>query len=120
MQLLATAVVAAGYVESPMAAVWLLVVSMAFESGSAAILWTACAEIAPDELSASVGGIMNTAGAAAGILAPIVTGWSLMVTGSFHVALVIGGCMFVLGALSMWFIVGPVETISLRGQPESE
>jgi MFS family permease len=113
MQLLATVVVAAGYVESPVAAVWLLVLSLAFESGSAVILWTACAEIAPDEVSASVGGIMNTAGAIAGIVAPIVTGWSLMVTGSFRVALVVGGCMFVLGALSMWFIVGQVETIRL-------
>ena len=113
MQLLATVVVVAGYVESPIAAVWLLVVSMAFESGSAVILWTACAEIAPDDASASVGGIMNTAGAMAGIVAPIITGWSLAVTGSFQVALLVGGCMFVLAALSMLFIVGPVETLTL-------
>jgi ACS family glucarate transporter-like MFS transporter len=118
LQLLATIVVMAAYVESPVAAVWLMVASVAFESGSAAILWTACAEIAPDDLSASVGGIMNTAGAVAGVVAPIVTGWSLMVTGNFRIALVIGGWMFVLGALSMCFIVGPVETISL-GEPHA-
>lgn len=112
MQLLATVVVVAGYVESPVAAVWLLVMSVAFESGSSVILWTACAEIAPDDASASVGGIMNTAGALAGIAAPIITGWSLLVTGSFHIALVVGGCMFVLAALSMWLIVGPIETIT--------
>jgi MFS family permease len=113
MQLLATVVIMAGYAESPVATVWLLVISLAFESGSSVILWTACAEIAPNDLSASIGGIMNTAGAMAGLVAPIVTGWSLVVTGSFHVALVVGGCMFILGALSMWFIVGPVETITL-------
>ena len=75
--------------------------SVAFESGSAVILWTACAEIAPDEISASVGGIMNTAGAIAGIVAPIVTGWSLMVTGSFRMHR--GGRLHVrVAALSMW------------------
>jgi MFS family permease len=113
MQLLAAIVVIAGYVDSVVVAVCLLVMSVAFESGSSVILWTVCAEIAPDGVSASVAGIMNTAGAMAGIVAPIITGWSLMVTGSFRIALLVGGCMFVLGALSMWFIVGPVEPMML-------
>ena len=120
MQLLAAIVVIAGYVDNAVVAVWLLVISLAFESGSSVILWTVCIEIAPDGVSASVAGIMNTAGAMAGIVAPIITGWLLMVTGNFQVALLVGGCMFVLAALSMWFIVGPVETMTLGVAPAPE
>jgi ACS family glucarate transporter-like MFS transporter len=118
MQLLATVVVAAGYARSAVVAVWLLAVSLVFESGSAIVLWTVCAEVAPDEASASVAGIMNTAGALAGILAPIITGVLLKYTGSFNAALLVGGLMFVCGALSMCFVVGKVETIAL-GEAES-
>jgi ACS family glucarate transporter-like MFS transporter len=116
LQMLAASVVFAGYVHSAVAAVWILAMCLAFESGASVVLWAACTEVAPDKASASVAGIMNTAGALGGILAPIITGLLVTWTGSFQRALLVASCMFVLAALSMWFVVGKVETIRLAGE----
>jgi len=57
---------------------------------------------------------MNTAGALAGILAPVVTGFFVKLTGSFRQALLIGSCMVALAAFSMWFIVGELKPIAIQ------
>jgi cyanate permease len=45
-------------------------------------------------------------------LAPIITGWLLDHTHSFHIALMICALATTLGALSYWFIVkDPIEAI---------
>jgi ACS family glucarate transporter-like MFS transporter len=113
LQILAASIVFAGYADSAVLAVWILAACLAFESGASVVLWAVCAEVAPSKASASVGGIMNTAGALGGILAPIITGLLLKWTGSFQHALLVASCMFVFASLSMWFVVGKVETISL-------
>lgn len=117
MQLMATSVVAAGFADSAMTAVWLLTLSVACESASTAILWTTCAEVSPPRAAGSIAGIMNTAGAFAGILAPTVTGFFVKVTGNFQDALLIGSVMVAFAALSMLFVVGKIETVKL-GRPE--
>jgi nitrate/nitrite transporter NarK len=91
----------------------LLVIALVFESGASTVLWAACAEIAPANTAASVSGIMNTAGAVAGIVSPIVTGVLLKWTGNFQRAFSIASLMIVFAALSMWFVVGRVEQIVL-------
>ena len=113
MQLFASAVIAVGYVDDVMTAVWLLVMCVACESASTSILWTTCTEVAPRKLAGTLAGIMNTAGAFAGALAPIVTGFIVKITGSFQIALLVGGVMVVLAALSMLVIVGRLEPIKL-------
>ncbi len=114
MQLMAAGVVVAGYVDSAMTAVWLLTLSVACESASTSILWATCTDVAPPSAAGSLAGIMNTAGALAGTLAPTVTGFLLKVTGSFQQALLIGSCMVVLAAFSMWFVVGELKPIPIR------
>ena len=116
MQLLAASVVVAGYVPDAMTAVWLLTLSVACESASTSILWTTCTDVAPPAAAGSLAGIMNTAGALAGVLAPVVTGFFVKITGSFQAALLIGSCMVVLAACSMWFIVGELKTIPILQQ----
>lgn len=111
MQLLAASVVAAGYVIDPMAAVWLLTLSVACESASTSLLWAACTDVAPPVAAGSLAGIMNSAGALAGILAPTVTGFLVQLTGSFQQALLIGSGMVALAAFSMWFVVGELKTM---------
>ena len=59
---------------------------------------------------------MNTAGALAGIIAPIVTGYLIKTTGNFTAALAVGGGMFILVCLSMLLVVGKVETILIGTQ----
>jgi MFS family permease len=120
MQFLAASVVVAGYVRDPMVAVWLLTLSVACESVSTSLLWAACTDVAPPAAAGSLAGIMNSAGALAGILAPTVTGFLLQLTGNFQQALLIASCMVVLAACSMWFIVGalkPLELPSSRPAP---
>jgi ACS family glucarate transporter-like MFS transporter len=111
MQLLAGSVVLAGYTANPVAAVWLLTLSMACESASTSLLWTTCTDVAPPALAGSLAGLMNSAGALAGILAPTVTGLLVKFTGSFQEALLIGSGMVILAALSMWLLVGEVKPL---------
>jgi ACS family glucarate transporter-like MFS transporter len=113
MQLLAASVVVAGHVPAAMTAVWLLTLSVACESASTSILWATCTDVAPPAAAGSLAGIMNTAGALAGVLAPVVTGFFVKITGSFEQALLIGSCMVVLAACSMWFIVGELTPIPI-------
>jgi len=115
-QLIASCVVFAPFVESANTAMILLVIALVFESGASTVLWAACAEIAPANTSASVSGIMNTAGAVAGIVSPIVTGVLLKWTGNFQRAFSVASLMIVFAALSMWFVVGKVEQIVLPGK----
>jgi MFS family permease len=121
MQALAVSAVVAGYVNDPITAVLLLTVSVACESAATSVLWTTCTDVAPPAAAGSLAGIMNSAGALAGILAPVVTGFLVKITGSFQPALLIGGCMVALAALSMAFVVGELKPLPLRAkrvQPE--
>jgi MFS family permease len=120
MQLMAASVVVAGYVADPILAVWLLTLSVACESASTSVLWATCADVAPPAAAGSVAGIMNSAGALAGILAPALTGFLVKATGSFQQALLLGSCMVVLAALSMWFVVGELKPIALAREPALE
>ena len=92
----------------------LLTLAVACESASTSILWTTCTDVAPPLAAGSLAGIMNTAGALAGILAPTVTGFFVKVTGSFQQALLIGSCMVVMAAFSMWFVVGELKPIHIQ------
>ena len=112
-QFIAASVICAVYAESPAVAMAFLVVALVCESGASTVLWSVCAEIAPRNTSASVAGMMNTAGALAGIVSPIVTGVLLKVTGNFQHAFLVASFMIIFAALSMWFIVGKVEQIEL-------
>ncbi len=113
MQVLAASAVVAGYVDDAMTAVWLLTLSVACESAATSVLWATCTDVAPPFAAGSLAGIMNTAGAFAGILAPIVTGFVVQQTGSFQLALLMGGCMVVLAALSMAFVVGRLKPLAV-------
>ncbi len=113
LQLLATIVVIAGYADSAVLAVWLLSLSLSFESGASAVLAATCAEIAPENGAASASAMMNGAGALAACICPLITGYTVNGTGHFEIALWLGAMMLVLGALSMWLIVGKIEPIRM-------
>ncbi|PWU15856.1 MAG: hypothetical protein C5B50_14870 [Verrucomicrobia bacterium] len=113
LQLLAGSVVLVGFANSAAVAVGLLTFSVAAESGSTAILWTACADVAPPGATASLAGIMNSAGALAGIAAPALTGLLVKATGSFQNALVLGGCTIILAGLAIGFVAGKLEMLGV-------
>ena len=120
MQFMAASVIAVGYIDDVMTAVWLLILAVACESASTSILWTTCSEVAPRKAAGSVAGLMNTAGAIAGTLAPLITGFVLQVTGSFQFALLFAGVMVCLAALSIWFVVGELRPLTIDGLEEND
>jgi cyanate permease len=61
---------------------------------------------------ASVSAIQNFGSFICASLAPIITGWLLDHTHSFHIALMICALATSLGALSYWFIVkNPIDAV---------
>jgi ACS family glucarate transporter-like MFS transporter len=113
MQLLAASVILAGRVNDALTAVWLLTLSVACESAATSILWTTCADVSPGAEAGSLAGIMNSAGALAGILAPTVTGFLAKNSGSFQLPLLVGGIMVLLAAAAMLFIVEELRMIAV-------
>jgi sugar phosphate permease len=67
--------------------------------------WGIAQAMAPPHMVASVGAIQNFGSFVCASLAPIITGWLLDYTHSFHIALMICSLATSLGALSYWFIV---------------
>lgn len=110
-QFIAASIIFAVYTDNALIAVSVFTVALVTESSASTLLWAVCADIAPPNASGAVAGIMNSAGALAGTIAPIVTGILLKMTGNFQQAFVIASGMIALAALSMWFIVGKIEPI---------
>jgi MFS transporter, ACS family, D-galactonate transporter len=67
--------------------------------------------IAPEGCAGSVAAIMNCVNLLAGVAAPIVTGFVVDRTGSFHYAFIIGGLALLGGLLSYLFLMGKIEQI---------
>jgi MFS transporter, ACS family, D-galactonate transporter len=118
VQLISVSVILAAYVHSPISAAWLLVLAMAAESASTAILWSIPQDLAPDGAAGTLGGIMNTAGALASIVSPTLTGYIAQYFG-FASALLWGGLMMVAAALSVLFFLTKITKlpVQIRSDP---
>ncbi len=114
MMLCSSVVIAVGFTKSFTICVTLLVLAVACESAATTMLWTICTELAPQQQAGSIAGVMNAAGAVAGILAPSITGLLLYVTGNFKGALVLAGIMVLMAASSVVFIIPPLCPVSLN------
>jgi ACS family glucarate transporter-like MFS transporter len=113
-QICTATVIAVGFVRSPMIAVALLTLSVAGETGIGGMMWTIGAEVSPPKMAGSFTGSMNTIGAMSGIVAPVLTGIIVKLSGSFRLALAIGGCFVLLAALSIFWIVPEIKPIELQ------
>jgi MFS family permease len=80
-----------------------LVLAISSESVCSAITFSIISEITPHKVTGSLGGVINSVGAVGGILAPIVTGVIVKVTGSFQFALTLGGIMMLIAAALVLF-----------------
>lgn len=67
--------------------------------------------IAPEGCAGSVAAIMNCVNLLAGVAAPILTGFVVDRTGSFHYAFIVGGVALLGGLLSYLFLMGRIEQI---------
>ena len=109
-------VVAAAYVEQSWLAVTLLTLCVGclrLATGSANSLPI---DLAPPAAVASLTSIQNFFANIGGLLAPIVTGRIVSVTGSFVIALVVAGGMALFGAISYVFMMGNLEKDRITGE----
>lgn len=110
--LLSSVIILSVFANSVWLAVVLLTISYASLISASPGIWAI-----PGDLSKSsnnvgtIGGIQNTFSNIAGIVAPIITGFLIDLTGSFTAPIVLSGVIAVIGAASYWFIVGKLEPI---------
>lgn len=113
LQIISLAIIGAALTESAETAALLLIITMAAESASAAVLWSIPSDLAPKGTAGTLGGIMNTAGAMAAIVSPIFTGYIAQNYG-FTAALVVGGSMMAAAALSVIFFLTKIRPMSTK------
>jgi len=113
MMVLSAVVIGVGFTRDLGLCVGLLVIAVACESASGTILWTMCSELSPKKFAGSIAGVMNTAGALAGILSPSITGFILYITGTFQAALVLAGVMVLIAAVIVLFVIPELKPMDL-------
>jgi ACS family glucarate transporter-like MFS transporter len=111
LEIMASTVIITGYSDIMGLALFCLVMAMAAEAVCSSVMWTIIPDVVPSKLVGSVGGLMNSIGALGGIVAPIVTGVIVHVTGSFRLALTIGGTGMLLAAVIMLFVVPELKLL---------
>jgi len=113
-QICAATIIAVGFVDDPMIAVAILTLNIAAGSTIGGMMFTIAAEVSPAGMTGTVTGSMNTVGAIAGILAPTITGFIVKITGTFQLALVVSGCLLVLAACTVLFVIPAIKPIDLK------
>jgi ACS family glucarate transporter-like MFS transporter len=111
--LLSSVMIGCNYVDTD----WIVVALMSlafFGKGFGSLGWTVVADTAPRSMIGLTGGVFNAIGNTAGITTPVVIGYILATTGSFHQALVFVGLHGVVAVASYWLLVGRIE----RFEPE--
>lgn len=83
----------------------------AFGQGICNLGWTLISDVAPDGEIGLTSGLFNLCTNIAGIVTPMVIGFVVQVSGSFHGALVYIGGVALLGAVSYLFIIGDVHRL---------
>jgi MFS transporter, ACS family, glucarate transporter len=110
--LLATSVLACNHVASDAAVVFFMSLAF-FGKGVGALGWAVVSDTSPREASGLSGALFNTFGNLAGIVTPIAIGYLLQATGRFAAALVFVGASAAIALVSMLFVVGTIDRVSL-------
>ncbi len=111
LQILSSTIIITGFTDNVFVAMFFLVVAISAESICAGHMWTIIAEVVPGKLVGSIGGLINTIGGVAGIISPIATGVIVKVTGSFTLALLMGGCSILIAAVVLLFVVPELKIL---------
>lgn len=109
--LLGLAVFGATMTTDPFWAVFWISVSLSGLAFAAPVGWSIPSLIAPKGGTATIGSIMNFANNAAGIAAPVITGYIVAGTESFKGAFAVAGIVLLVGIASFVFVLGRIEPI---------
>jgi len=117
---LSSIIMLVGSTESAVVVILLLCVSYASLIAGSPSIWAIPGDIAPNpSMVGFIGGIQNTISNTAGILAPVVTGFLFVRTGSFAIPMMVSGVLTLIGAGSYWWIVGELRPIGIRSAATS-
>jgi len=106
-------------VSGPLLYVILLFLGVMFFGASASNLWAITQTLAGPQAAGRWTGFQNFVGNLAGIVAPAVTGLVLDRTGQFYWAFAILTAVALVGALSWFFLVGPLEQVVWHKTPQA-
>jgi ACS family glucarate transporter-like MFS transporter len=120
LQILSATIIIVGFVDNIMVALFFLTVSIAAESNCAGHIWVIISEVVPPKYVGSVGGLINMIGSFAGIVSPILTGIVVKVTGSFRIALTVGGCSILVATFFILVVVPKLVPLSLGQEVSPE
>jgi MFS transporter, ACS family, D-galactonate transporter len=105
--LVASSEVIGALAESPGVAVFFAILSMSGLGLATANYWSLTQTLAPPAVAGRIAGAQNMALTAAGIVAPIATGWLKQVTGSYAAPMVMMGVILAIGVGSYLVLVTP-------------
>lgn len=112
--LLASTIVIANYVPAGSDAAVIAIMSVAFfGQGMTNLGWTVISDVAPKELIGLTAGIFNFSANLAGIVTPLVIGYTYQRTGSFVGPLVYIGVVALIGAFSYSVILGDIHRLTV-------
>ena len=113
--LLASTIVIANYVPAGSDAIVIAIMSVAFfGQGMTNLGWTVISDVAPKELIGLTAGIFNFSANLAGIVTPLVIGYTYQRTGSFVGPLVYIGVVALVGAFSYSVILGDIHRLTVK------
>jgi MFS transporter, ACS family, D-galactonate transporter len=112
--LTASSIGLAGLITTDVGAVALLTLSYCGLAVSGPALWTLPGDVAPRNMTSTVGALQNCVSNVGGILGPIVTGYVVTTMHSFVPALVITGVATLIGAMNYAFYLGEVKHIEVN------
>lgn len=110
--ILASAIVAANYVENDVAVIGVLSLSF-FAQAMSSSGWSVISEVASPGQIGLIGGLFSASANLSGIVTPLVIGSIVQRTGSFVDALVFVSAVAAIGALSWIFLVGKIHRIEV-------
>lgn len=113
--MLSTTMVFCNYVQAEWMVVGFMTLAF-FGKGLGALGWAVMSDASPKQIAGLSGGLFNTFGNIASITTPIIIGYIINATGSFHWALVYVGANALVAVFSYLFIVGKIQRVELRDE----
>jgi MFS transporter, ACS family, D-galactonate transporter len=112
--LLASTIILANYVPTDRNGLVIVIMSIAFfGQGMTNLGWTVVSDIAPKKLIGLTGGIFNFTSNLAGIVTPLVIGYTFQVTGTFVGPLIYIAVVALLGAFAYSVILGDIHRLEI-------
>jgi sugar phosphate permease len=114
----AASAVAMPFVDSLALTITLMTLGLAFLASIIGAAWALASDVAPKSMIASVSAIQNFGGYFGGAFSPVVAGFIVDRTGSYSIALIMGGLVAGSSAFFYWFMVRRVVPDPAPGEAE--